>query len=99
MGLKSAHERGIMHRDIKPANILVDKENTKIQIIDWGVAEFYYYDREYNLKVCSRPYKSPEVLCNFKKYNYEIDIWSLGCIFGAMIFSKDHFIMGKSNLE
>lgn len=70
LGLKFAHERGIMHRDIKPANILVNKEDHKIEIIDWGVAEFYFPDKDHNLKVCSRPYKSPEILCNYKKYNY-----------------------------
>ncbi|KAJ8975905.1 hypothetical protein NQ317_011376 [Molorchus minor] len=37
--LDYCHSRGIMHRDVKPHNIIVDLENRKLRLIDWGLAE------------------------------------------------------------
>ena len=33
---------GIMHRDVKPHNVMIDHENRKLRLIDWGLAEFYH---------------------------------------------------------
>src|ERR1039458_9377 len=38
-GLAAAHKVGIIHRDIKPANLLVRKIDSKVKVIDWGVAK------------------------------------------------------------
>jgi len=40
-----------MHRDVKPGNIIVDQENHKIKLIDWGLAEFYLPKTSYNVRV------------------------------------------------
>lgn len=50
---------GIMHRDVKPQNILYDKENNKAFLADWGLADYYLPEREYNVRVASRHYKGP----------------------------------------
>lgn len=91
------HSRGIMHRDIKPMNIIVDVENRKLKLIDWGLSEFYLPDKELNTRVSSRPYKSPELLVGYQAYDFSMDIWSAGCMFAAMIFRKEHFFLGKDN--
>lgn len=39
--LAFAHERGVMHKDLKPANIMIDHEDRKLKIIDWGLSQFY----------------------------------------------------------
>ena len=88
-----------MHRDVKPGNIIIDPATQKIEIIDWGLAEFYIKDEEFNTRVSSRPYKSPELLINYKKYDFGIDIWSLGCVMGAIIFKRDHLFLGKDNRD
>ena len=28
-----------------------------------------------------------------------MDVWSVGCMFGAMIFRKDHLFLGKDNQD
>ncbi|KAG8041813.1 hypothetical protein G9C98_007117 [Cotesia typhae] len=45
---------GIMHRDVKPHNVMIDHENRKLRLIDWGLAEFYHPGQEYNVRVASR---------------------------------------------
>lgn len=95
--IEFAHSKGIMHRDIKPMNIIVDKSTKTLKLIDWGLSDFYLPNRDYNTRVSSRPYKSPELLINYHTYDFSMDIWSLGCMFASMIFKKEHFFLGKDN--
>jgi predicted Ser/Thr protein kinase len=37
-GLAHAHKAGIVHRDIKPANVIVDRDNNRVKILDFGIA-------------------------------------------------------------
>jgi casein kinase II subunit alpha len=83
--LDYCHSQGIMHRDIKPHNIMIDHSRRKVRVIDWGLAEFYFPGREYNVRVASRYYKGPELLVNDQLYNYSLDIWSLGAMLAAMV--------------
>ncbi|XBW36555.1 hypothetical protein QEN19_002131 [Hanseniaspora menglaensis] len=96
-GIDYIHSMGIMHRDIKPHNICYNPETDTLKIIDFGLAEFYHPLVEYNVRVASRVYKSPELLVNYKKYDYSLDLWSLGCVLAAVVFQKDPFFHGKDN--
>ncbi len=95
--LDYAHMNGIMHRDVKPHNIVVDQETKKLRLIDWGLAEFYHPNKEYNVRVASRYFKGPELLVDLQDYDYSLDIWSLGCMFAGMIFRQEPFFHGSSN--
>jgi casein kinase II subunit alpha len=55
--LDFAHSRGVMHRDVKPHNIMIDHTKQQLRLIDWGLAEFYFPEREYNTRVASRYFK------------------------------------------
>lgn len=57
---------GIMHRDVKPHNVMIDHENRKLRLIDWGLAEFYHPGQEYNVRVASRYFKGPELLADYQ---------------------------------
>ena len=64
-------------------------------MIDWGLAEFYHKNQEYNVRVASRYFKGPELLIDYRTYDYSLDLWSLGCTFAGMIFLKEPFFHGK----
>lgn len=75
-----------MHRDVKPSNIICDTKTLEIKLIDWGLSEYYLPEKPFHTWVSSRPFKSPELLVGYEYYDFSMDIWSLGCMFGAMIF-------------
>jgi len=97
--LEFSHSSGIMHRDVKPHNVMIDHEKRKLRLIDWGLAEFYHPEREYNVRVASRYFKGPELLVDLQDYDYALDMWSLGCMFAGMIFRKEPFFHGHDNYD
>jgi casein kinase II subunit alpha len=88
-----------MHRDIKPHNVIINPKTMELRVIDWGLAEFYFPGQEYSVKVASRFFKGPELLLNNTKYDYSLDIWSLGCVLAGMVFNKEPFFYGTDNFD
>ncbi len=74
-----------MHRDVKPHNVMIDPRQKKLRLIDWGLAEFYHANQNYNVRVASRYFKGPELLVDMTDYDYALDMWSLGCMFAGMV--------------
>jgi casein kinase II subunit alpha len=98
-GLDFCHSKGVMHRDLKPGNVMVDPKKRRVRIIDWGLAEFYKPYTEYNVRVATRHYKGPELLVDYRAYDYSLDMWSLGCMFAGILFQQDPFFRGKDNKD
>ncbi|XP_055986208.1 casein kinase II subunit alpha-like [Sorex fumeus] len=97
--LDYSHSMGIMHRDVKPHNVMIDHKHRKLRLIDWGLAEFYHPGQQYNVRVASRYFKSPELLLDYQMYDYSMDMWSLGCMLASMIFLKEPFFHGDDNYD
>ena len=53
---------------------------SQLRLIDWGLAEFYHPNMEYNVRVASRYFKGPELLLDYQvgKDNHVYCCFSLG---------------------
>lgn len=91
-GLEYIHGLKLIHCDLKPENIMIKSySRSEVKIIDFG-SSCYIHDH-LSSYVQSRSYRAPEVIIGCK-YDYRIDMWSLGCILaelftGNVLFQND----------
>ncbi|KAL2834251.1 kinase-like domain-containing protein [Aspergillus cavernicola] len=97
-GLDFLHSQWIMHRDLKTSNLLMNNRG-ELKIADFGMAR-YYGDPPPKLTqlVVTLWYRSPELLLGAESYGPEIDLWSVGCIFGELI-TKEPLLQGKNEVD
>ncbi|KAA8650496.1 uncharacterized protein ATNIH1004_003183 [Aspergillus tanneri] len=97
-GLNFLHSQWIMHRDLKTSNLLMNNRG-ELKIADFGMAR-YYGDPPPKLTqlVVTLWYRSPELLLGAEKYGTEIDLWSIGCIFGELL-TKEPLLQGKNEVD
>jgi translation initiation factor 2-alpha kinase 3 len=93
------HLQGLIHRDLKPSNIFFSLDG-QIKVGDFGLVKDEEESRDasnglnslrgHTKEVGTRLYMSPEQLSG-QKYNYKVDIYSLGLIFFELLvyFSTD----------
>lgn len=81
--------QSVIHCDMKPENIIfTDNTYQRVKIIDFGAscdccANGFFY-------VQSRYYRSPEIVLGMK-YDFGVDMWSLGCIVYELVKCKPLF--------
>lgn len=90
--LEFIHGLKLVHCDLKPENILIKSiSEVTVKVIDFGSSCFIH--DHLSSYIQSRSYRAPEVILGCK-YDYKIDIWSLGCILaelytGNVLFNND----------
>lgn len=103
------HELWIIHRDLKTSNLLMTNRGM-IKIADFGLARYFgepvgnmtqlvvtlWYRYGYFNYMSNR--RAPELLLGTKEYGTEIDMWSIGCIFGELCLMEP-LLQGKSEID
>lgn len=88
-GLAYMHKNGFFHRDLKPDNILIGENICKIA--DFGLAREVRSQPPYTEYVSTRWYRAPEVLLHARRYNWQLDIFALGCIMSELYLLRPLF--------
>lgn len=90
--LEAAHKRGFVHRDVKPGNILLEGEEPRALLMDFGVAKAVT-DEETGMTgtgmiVGSPGYMSPEQAAGEEELDGRSDIYSLGSVAYEMLTGR-----------
>jgi len=82
--LDYSHHHSVIHRDLKPENVLLD-ERANVKIADFGLCNTTK-DGDFIKTSCGSPnYAAPEVISNSFYAGPEVDVWSAGVIFYALM--------------
>ncbi|KAK5316054.1 hypothetical protein LTR93_009382 [Exophiala xenobiotica] len=92
------HSNWIMHRDLKTSNLLLNNRG-EIKLADFGMARYAGNPPpKLTQLVVTLWYRAPELLLGAEEYDFEIDIWSIGCIF-AELLTRDPLFQGKNEVD
>jgi serine/threonine protein kinase len=92
--LACAHRYKVVHRDIKPANVLIDAENGRAVLADFGISKMFGAGETLTATgaVMGTPvYMSPEQALGSSDIDERSDIYSLGAVGYAMLCGRDPF--------
>ena len=96
--MSHVHEKWYIHRDMKTSNILVHKSG-KIALCDFGLARKYQLPlKAMTQTVITLWYRPVELLFGSSVYGPEVDMWSIGCIFGELL-KKEAILQGQGELD
>jgi len=86
LAVRYLHSFGIVHRDLKLENIMMSsKENDATpKLVDFGLSKIIGPNEKASEPFGTVGYVAPEVLKR-QPYSFSCDVWSLGCIFYALI--------------
>lgn len=92
------HSHWILHRDLKTSNLLMNNRG-EIKLADFGMARYTASPApKLTQLVVTLWYRSPELLLGAESYGFEIDVWSLGCVFSELL-TKDPLFQGRNEVD
>lgn len=103
-GLEFLHQNGFVHRDIKPANILITHCKSGQDIFIAKICDFGLGRKIASVLDCfttetqTALYRAPELFAAIPKYDYSVDVWSVGCVYAEMLRGEPLF-RGEREIE
>jgi serine/threonine-protein kinase len=99
--LSLAHSRGVVHRDIKPDNILLNKEDGRAMVTDFGIARAISEGADSRLTatgvaIGTPHYMSPEQCAGDRDVDGRADLYSLGIVGYLMLTGELPFSAGTT---
>ncbi len=94
LGLKHAHDVGVVHRDLKPSNLLISTDGT-VKITDFGVAQVFAADQLTitGAVIGTAEFMSPEQV-EGRRADRRSDLYSLGAVLYTMLVGQPPFANG-----
>lgn len=90
LGLRAAHQAGILHRDVKPGNVLVTPDGVA-KVLDFGLSQDAGAEAEQEGVIWATPfYVSPETLMR-EQEDVRSDIYALGMMLRNLLTGEDKF--------
>jgi eukaryotic-like serine/threonine-protein kinase len=91
--LAYAHARGVVHRDIKPDNILLDKDDGRAMVTDFGIARAIQEGADSRLTatgvaIGTPAYMSPEQAAGDREIDGRSDLYALGIVGYQMLAGR-----------
>ena len=92
VGLKHAHDAGVVHRDLKPSNLMIGKDGV-VKIADFGVAQVFAADRLTSTGgvIGTAEFMSPEQVTGTRT-DKRSDLYSLGAVLYTMLVGQPPFM-------
>ena len=97
-GLRHCHQQNIIHQDIKPQNILITPRTLRVCLADFGMARVVSDAKApaasptEDDEIVTLWYRPPEVMARRGPYSYNIDLWSLGCVWAELVLRRPLYI-------